>query len=97
MKQSLWHIPFPDFRENMVVLAESPEVPSNGLAVSKDLNPAIKLRLKTLLLSLNKTPEGREILNNFGAVRFVETTDNDYGVLYQMVEQLGVDLAHYPN
>ena len=52
---------YPDFREQMVVLAESPEVPSNGLAVRKDLNPAIKLRLKTLLLSMHDTrrPGGR--------------------------------------
>ena len=88
---------YPDFRKNMVVLAESPEVPSNGLAVSKNLNPVIKLRLKTLLLSLHETPKGREVLENFGALRFVETTDNDYRVLYLMVEQLGIDLADYSN
>jgi phosphonate transport system substrate-binding protein len=88
---------YPDFRKNMVVLAESPEVPSNGLAVRKDLNPAIKLRLKTLLLSLNKTATGQEVLKNFGALKFVETTDNDYDVLYNMVEQLGIDLYDYSN
>ena len=88
---------YPDFKENMIVLAESPEVPSNGLAVSKNLNPAIKLRLKTLLLSLHENPEGRKVLKNFGALRFVETTDKDYSVLYQMVEQLGIDLAEYSN
>jgi phosphonate transport system substrate-binding protein len=88
---------YPDFRENMVVLAESPKVPSNGLAVSKNLNPAIKLRLKTLLLGLHETPEGLKVLKNFGALRFVETTDSDYSVLYQMVEQLGIDLGDYSN
>lgn len=88
---------YPDFRDNMVVLAESPEVPSNGLAVSKDLNPALKLRLKTLLLSMHETSEGQEVLKDFGALRFVETTDSDYEVLYKMVEQLGINLADYSN
>lgn len=88
---------YPDFRENMVVLAESPEVPSNGLAVRKDLNPAIKLRLKNLLLSLNETADGEEVLKNFGALKFVETTDNDYRVLYNMVEELEINLDDYAN
>ena len=88
---------YPDFKEQMVVLAESPEVPSNGLAVSKDLNPALKLRLKTLLLTLHETEAGREVLKNFGALKFIETTDNDYAVLYNMVKELGIDLNNYPN
>ena len=88
---------YPDFNEQMVVLAESPEVPSNGLAVRKDLNPALKMRLKMLLLSLQESTAGQEVLNNFGALKFVETTDNDYGALYKMIKELGIDLYNYPN
>ena len=86
---------YPDFKEQMVVLGESPRVPSNGLAVRKDLNPAIKLRIKTLLLSLHETPEGQEILKNFGAIKFIKTSNDDYKVLYNMVKQLGIDLQEY--
>jgi phosphonate transport system substrate-binding protein len=86
---------YPDFREQMIVLAESPKVPSNGLAVRADLNPAIKLRIKTLLLSLHESPEGRKILDNFGALRFVETNNDDYALLYNMVKKLGIDLNTY--
>jgi phosphonate transport system substrate-binding protein len=86
---------YPDFKEQMLILAESPEFPSNGLAVRKDLNPAIKLRIKTLLLSLHETPEGREILKKFGAIKFVATSDDDYVVVYNMVKKLGIDLQGY--
>jgi phosphonate transport system substrate-binding protein len=88
---------YPDFREQMMVLAESPEVPSNGFAVRKDLNPAVKLRLKTLLLTLHETAAGQQVLNNFGALKFIETTDNDYEVLYNMVRELGINLTVYPD
>jgi phosphonate transport system substrate-binding protein len=88
---------YPDFKEQMMILAESPEVPSNGLAVRKDLNPALKLRLKTLLLSLHETAAGQQVLNNFGALKFIETSDNDYEVLYKMVNELGIDLHVYPD
>ena len=86
---------YQDFKDQMVVLTESPKVPSNGLAVRKDLNPAIKLRIKTLLLSLHKTPEGQEVLKNFGAIKFIETSNDDYEVLYNMAKQLGIDLHEY--
>lgn len=86
---------YPDFREQMVVLAESPSVPSNGLAVRRDLNPAIKLLLKTLLLTMHENHDGQEALSNFGAVKFIETTDDDYKVLYNMINQLGVDPLDY--
>jgi phosphonate transport system substrate-binding protein len=65
---------YPDFKEQMIVIAESSQVPSNGLAVRKDLNSAIKLRIKTLLLSLHETPEGKEILKKFGALKFIKTS-----------------------
>ncbi len=86
---------YPDFKEQMMVLFESPEVPSNGLAVRKDLNPAIKLRIKTLLLSLHESPEGQETLKNFGAIKFIGTSNDDYAVVYNMVKQLGIDLQEY--
>jgi phosphonate transport system substrate-binding protein len=86
---------YPDFKEQMVVLSESPEFPSNGLAVRKDLNPAIKLRIKILLLSLHETPEGQEVLKKFGAIKFVATSNDDYAVVYNMVKQLGIDLQEY--
>ncbi len=88
---------YPDFREQMLILAESPEVPSNGLAVRKDLNPAIKLRLKNILLGLHENAEGREVLKNFNALKFIVTTDSDYGALYNMINDVGIDLYDYPN
>jgi phosphonate transport system substrate-binding protein len=88
---------YPDFRKQMLILAESPEVPSNGLAVRKDLNPAIKLRLKNILLGLHENAEGREVLKNFKALKFIVTTDSDYGALYNMIKDVGIDLYAYPN
>jgi phosphonate transport system substrate-binding protein len=87
---------YPDFKKQMLILAESPEVPSNGLAVSRNLNPAIKLRLKSLLLNLHKTLEGQKVLKQFGALSFIETNDDDYRVLYSMVNALDIDLKEYP-
>ena len=86
---------YPDFKEKMAIIAESPEVPSNGFAVRKSLNSATKLLLKTLLFSMDDSPEGRQALKNFGALRFVKTTDADYEPLYNMIDSLGITLENY--
>lgn len=87
---------YPNFREQMITLVESPAVPSNCLAVKKDISPALKLRIKGLLLNLDKTEEGREVLSHFGAKQFIITTDEDYHTLYQMIDRLNIDLQNYP-
>jgi phosphonate transport system substrate-binding protein len=87
---------YPDFKEQMVTLIESVEVPSDCLAVRKDLQPALKLRLKELLLNLDKSEKGKSILKHFGATKFILTTDEDYQVLYKMLERLEIDLTKYP-
>lgn len=71
----------------MVILAKSLEVPSNGLAVRKDLNPNLKVKLKEILLNLHKDKEGKEALKALGAKKFIETTDKDYASLYKMIKK----------
>jgi len=87
---------YPDFKEQMLVLTESPRFPSNGLAVRKDLNPAVKLRIRNLLINLHKNEEGKNILTHFGALKFIETEDEDYRLLYTMINALNINLKEYP-
>lgn len=86
----------PDFRDKMLILAESVSVPQNALAVSRDFDPWLKEKLKNLLLDLDKSAEGKKILQKFGAVKFIETRESDYGPLYKMIEEAGIDLKTYP-
>ena len=85
----------PKFAEEMLVLAESVEVPSNGLAVRKNLEPYLKQRLKAILLDMDKSRAGRKALEEFKAIKFTETTEQDYSSLVKMVQEAGVDLSEY--
>ncbi len=84
-----------DFEDQMLILAKSPEVPSNGLAVSRYIEPALKKQIRDLLLDLHKTKKGRLVLEQFGAIKFIETTDEDYAPLNQMIEEARIDLDTY--
>jgi phosphonate transport system substrate-binding protein len=56
---------------------------------------ALAAKLRRELLGLHETGEGREVLETFGADRFVETSDADYKNLYDMITELGIDLARH--
>lgn len=81
--------------EELRVLAVSPDVPENALAVRKDLEVSLKERLKEALLAMHEDPEGQRLLQEFGARRFIETFDRDYEPVYAYVKQAGLDLATY--
>lgn len=77
------------------ILADSPSVPSNGLCVRRDLEPDLKEALRRALLDLERDPEGARVLEQFGALRFIETTAEDYAPVLRLAQSAGIDLKHY--
>ncbi len=86
----------PDFGENMVILAESKAVPSNGLAVRPGLDGELKKELKEALLGMHLDPWGQKTLSTFGAQKIIETNVTDYSPVMDLAERAGLDLANYP-
>lgn len=81
--------------KELVLLARSPDVPENGLALRKNFDGAIKNELKKALLSMDKDPEGIDVLKKFGARKFIETTNGDYASVFKYVKQIGLNLSNY--
>lgn len=81
--------------DELVILAESPPVPSNGLCVRRDLEPDLKEAFRRALLELERDPEGARILAQLGAVRFIETTAVDYQPVLDLARKAGIDLKRY--
>lgn len=79
----------------LVVLAKSVDVPSSGLFVRSDLNETIKTKLKTVLLNINSDPEGKTTLQQLDALKFIETTVNDYQPVFDMARKSGIDILKY--
>jgi phosphonate transport system substrate-binding protein len=81
--------------DELEILAESPAVPENALALRQDLDETTRSRLKEAFLGMSEDPEGRKILESFGAARFIETTNEDYAPVFEYAESAGIDLATY--
>ena len=81
--------------KELKIIAQSHPVPSNGLCVRKDLDKSIKKKLQEALLQMDQSPEGRQILKTFGAIKFILTTAGDYKPVFTLAEKAGIDLKNY--
>ncbi|MCF6289434.1 MAG: phosphate/phosphite/phosphonate ABC transporter substrate-binding protein [Desulfobacterales bacterium] len=85
----------PRVAKDLVILATSIRVPSNGLCVRADMKQDLKERLKAALLNLDQDPAGVSVLKSLGAVRFVKTGKDDYQPVFDLAEEAGLQLKEY--
>jgi phosphonate transport system substrate-binding protein len=85
----------PEVKENLVIIAESPEVPSNGFGVRKDLEEGLKKKLQQVLLEMDRDPEGIKVLEEFGVINFIETSADDFSPVFDMANKAGINIKTY--
>ena len=82
----------PQVDKELVILASSPRVPSNGLCVRNNLPEKHKEPLKNLLLNLHQDEKGVNVLLKFGAKHFVATSKEDYQPVINLAAEAAIDL-----
>ncbi len=75
------------------VLARSPDVPENGLALRGEVPASVRRALGDALTGMHEDPAGREALQRFGARRFIATGEADYRPVLQYARGIPVDLS----
>ena len=85
----------PRITKELVVLARSPDVPENALALRNDIDPVLRSRLKETLLKMNLDPDGKKVLEQFGAQRFIETRNEEYDIIVKYAGDIHLDLSTY--
>lgn len=73
------------------VIARSGPVPDNALVIRQDVAKTLGPRLAEAMLAMDKTPEGRAVLAEYGAKRFLPCERPEYEAIYDLVTELGPD------
>lgn len=81
--------------QELLILASSPPMPSNALCVRRDLEQGLREALRRALLDLADDPDGPRVLEQFGALRFVEAAPSDYAPVVDLARKAGIDLRRY--
>ncbi len=85
----------PRIMKELVVLARSPDVPENALALRKDIHAPVRDRLRDALLQMDQDPDGKKVLEQFGARKFIETRNEEYNVILKYAGDIHLDLSTY--
>jgi len=85
----------PRIANELVILEKSPEVPENGLALRKEIDESLRIRMRDTLLNMHLDPEGKKVLEQFGAQKFIETANADYAIVVKYAEEIHQNLATY--
>jgi phosphonate transport system substrate-binding protein len=75
----------PEITEKTKIIYRSEPFAIPPVVVRKDLSTETKAKLRTILLNLHRSPEGREILAGMGADRFVSIEDRAYDSIRSMI------------
>lgn len=81
--------------QELEILATSPQVPANALAVRHNLPDSLKQTLQQKLLELHQNDQGREILTELGIDKFLKTSREDYQPVFDYASSIGLDLKTY--
>ncbi len=78
---------------DLTILATSPEVPENGLALRGDIEEPVRNALRDALINMHNDPAGRKVLEKFGARRFIATEEADYQPVLDYARDVRLDLS----
>lgn len=83
----------PRIERELTILAKSADVPENALALRSTISVPVRAKLLDALTAMHEDPEGAKVLKQFGARRFIRTTEDDYAPLVAHGRAMGLDLA----
>ncbi|WP_224981548.1 substrate-binding domain-containing protein [Geomonas agri] len=82
----------PRFTSQTKVIAKSPRYGIPPIVTRKDLDPALKARLRDIFLNMHKDPAGKAILAGIKVDRFVVPKDSDYDSVREMEKWLRMNI-----
>lgn len=85
----------PRIDRELIILAECAAVPSNALLMRKTLDNNLKKKMKEILLSMDRDPEGRTVLEKMRTMKFIETKVDDYKPVFDLAEKGRFDCKRY--
>lgn len=85
----------PTIKNELQIIATSKELPDTTLCLRHDLSPELKLKIKEVLLNIDKDPAGIEVLKRFGALKFISANKADFKPVSDLTKRAGIDIKRY--
>ncbi|UCF30051.1 MAG: phosphate/phosphite/phosphonate ABC transporter substrate-binding protein [bacterium] len=86
----------PGLADKIQVLRTGGRFPDATFVVNPRVEAEMRDALKNALLDLSTTPQGKAVLERFGASRFVPSEAGDYDDVFRVIEAAGFDIYKLP-
>ena len=77
----------PSIEQELEIIARSPKVPEVTLCIKSEIDQDLRERLGSVLLHMDKTPDGIKVLQKFKAIRFVKSRKDDFVIIEKMAQR----------
>ncbi|MGW8223205.1 MAG: PhnD/SsuA/transferrin family substrate-binding protein, partial [Syntrophobacteria bacterium] len=85
-----YHHKFPAFTSSTRIIKKSDPYGIPPLVAARHLSPEVKARIRELLFSMHKSPDGHKILESLMIDRFVPPKEEWYDAIRQMEKNLAL-------
>lgn len=85
----------PAIGDELTIIARSGDFHDATLFLRKDLPKGLRMKIRNILLAMDKDAEGKEVLKKLEALVFIEAKKDDFKPCYEVARKAGVDLRTY--
>ena len=82
-------------KDELSIIGRSRGFPGTILCVKRDMPEERKSRIREVLFGMEKDPEGRKVLEKYGALRFIAAGKDAFLPLMEIVNKAGIDIKAY--
>jgi len=85
----------PSIGRELDIIAQSPKVPEITLCIRNEIDQVLREKLCAVLLDMDKTPQGKQVLKQFNALRFVKSSKADFVRIEEMAQEARSAIAEH--
>jgi len=85
----------PLIENEISIIARSMPLPDVTLCLSKKLDSALRDKIKRILITMDRDPEGIKVLERLGASRFINASREDFIPVYNLLKKADINLKTY--
>lgn len=81
--------------QELDIIALSPKVPEITLCIRNEINLDLRTKLSAVLLDMDKTSDGKKVLKQFNALRFIKSNKADFVRVDEMAQEARSTIAEH--
>ncbi|NTW70610.1 MAG: phosphate/phosphite/phosphonate ABC transporter substrate-binding protein [Chlorobiaceae bacterium] len=85
----------PSIQQELDIVAQSPKSPEITLCINNEVDLLLQARLVNILLQMDKTAQGKKVLEQFKALRFVKANKTDFALIDEMAQEAKAAIAEH--